>query len=157
MCCACGHAATLQSALIGSRCRFVLPSATELNRSQFTHQICFALTTKLLNYSMSCFISKRCQIHIADAVFTYLSCTLCVLRCPLALNAGSCCPCIMCQHSVECVPGCAGVTQNNSCMLWYFCIIVLKLNISKPQSALLNKKALPGTSMSSELFEMIKH
>lgn len=79
-----------------------------------------ALATKLLNYSMSRFISKWCQIHSAVrtrcAALTYLDRTPCVLPCPLAASVRSPCPCIVCQHSLERVPGCTRVIQTNSCM-----------------------------------------
>lgn len=97
---------------------------------------------------MSPFISKWCQIHNADIVCrAHISVQY--TECPALSFSSDWCPCIMCQHSIQCVPGCTSVAQKNSCMLLYFVEqvilmvsyeIVLKVNFSNPQSALINKK-----------------
>lgn len=112
-----------QSTLIESRCKFVLPSESITNRPPNLFMLAKKKPTLELQYAVRVFfllygngVKYTLQTRWADITCSVRH-TSCVLCCPSAVRVRAFCPCIMCQNSIQCVSGCRGVTQKDSCML----------------------------------------
>jgi len=107
--CACGPVATLQSALIESRCEFVLPSVRELNQYQSAGPVCSRSPhDSWITVCGVFFTPAPCQIPRADR---RCSSPICVLRRPLAATASRR-PRLACQRFIYAV--CSGVSPQES-------------------------------------------